>query len=93
MRIRPERGRKLPWLLAGNPVNYGQPGKLTTLEAFASALWILGFAEHAKRLLLLYKWGPTFLALNQVPLDQYSQADSEKIQQIQNSIIEDQLSE
>ena len=34
--------RKLPPLLAGNPVNYSKINKLTTVEALASASFILG---------------------------------------------------
>ena len=37
--------RKLPPLLAGNPVNYSKINKLTTVEALASASFILGNEE------------------------------------------------
>ena len=37
--------RKLPPLLAGNPVNYSKINKLTTVEAIAGAAFILGEEE------------------------------------------------
>ena len=47
--------RALPFLVASNPVNYGKPFKLTSLEAFSAALFILGEVEYAKELLNIYK--------------------------------------
>jgi pre-rRNA-processing protein TSR3 len=69
--------RRLPSLLAGNPTNYSKLGMLSSLEAVAAALYILGEKEEAKRFLSIYKWGPTFLTLNADPLEEYSQAKSE----------------
>lgn len=66
--------RALPFVIAANPVNYGKPSKLTTLEAFAAALYILGDVEKAKEILNLYKWGPNFLVLNKEPLEDYRNA-------------------
>jgi len=56
--------RRLPRLIAANPVNFGQPHVLSTAEALASALCILGFYSQALKLLSLFKWGETFIALN-----------------------------
>ena len=70
--------RALPFLVAANPVNYGKPFKLTTLEAFASALHILGEKEHAKDILNIYKWAPHFLELNKQPLEEYRRAKNSK---------------
>jgi len=66
--------RALPFLLAANPVNYGKPFQLSTLEAFAAALYILGEVEHAKDILGIYTWGHRFLELNREPLEDYRQA-------------------
>ena len=68
----------LPFLVAANPVNYGKPFKLTTLEAFSSALYILGETDHAKEILNIYKWGPHFLELNKQPLEDYRKATNSK---------------
>jgi pre-rRNA-processing protein TSR3 len=67
-------GRRLPTLLAANPVNYSKPEKLSSAEAIAAALYIMGFVEKAQHVLSLFKWGPTFLTLNHEPLESYSKA-------------------
>jgi pre-rRNA-processing protein TSR3 len=68
--------RALPFLVAVNPVNYGKPFQLTTLEAFAAALYIVGEVEQAEKLVQLYKWAPHFLELNHEPLEAYRQAST-----------------
>ena len=68
------KSRALPFVVAANPINYGKPFKLSTLEAFATALYILDEIEHAKEILILYKWGPHFLTLNKEPLEEYRKA-------------------
>jgi len=70
--------RALPFVVATNPVNYGKPFKLTTLEAFAAALYILGYNKQAEELVRLYKWGPYFLELNKQPLEEYNTAKTSK---------------
>jgi len=69
--------RKLPPLLAGNPVNYSKLNKLTTVEALSASLFILGFKEQCLELLDKFKWGHTFYELNQNLLDEYSQLENE----------------
>ena len=68
--------RRLPPLLAGNPVNYSKLGKLTSVEAFAASLFILGFEVQAHLLLDRFKWGHTFYELNQNLLEEYLQVRS-----------------
>jgi len=70
--------RKLPPLLAGNPVNYSKLNKLTTVEAIAGAAFILGFEDLADKLLDKFKWGHTFYDLNRNLLEDYSKASSEE---------------
>lgn len=69
--------RRLPILLAGNPTNYARPGVLSSLEAVAATMYILGEVDEAKRYLDIYKWGPTFLTLNQEPLEAYRRSRTE----------------
>jgi len=70
--------RKLPPLLAGNPVNYSKLNKLTTVEAIAGAAFILGEESLSKILLEKFTWGHTFFELNENLLHDYQEANSEK---------------
>ena len=56
-------GRMLPLLLAANPVNWGKPSKLSTAEAIAATLYLVGQKEEAKKLLSAFSWGNNFLYL------------------------------
>ena len=69
--------RKLPTLLAANPTHYSQRNTLSSVEALAGALTIVGLREQALRILSLFKWGPNFLILNDEPLRDYANARSE----------------
>lgn len=85
--------RALPFVVASNPVNYGKPFKLTTLEAFATALYVLDEVELAEKILELYKWGPNFLSLNKEPLEDYRKAkNSAEIIKIMNQYIWNEFS-
>lgn len=63
---------RLPTLLAANPVNYGKPHKLSSAEALAAALYIVGLKRYAEILLKIFKWGHNFIQLNRHPLNDYS---------------------
>jgi pre-rRNA-processing protein TSR3 len=67
------RPRSLPFLVASNPVNFGQPEKLSSAEALAAALYILREEEQAKNLLKKFKWGETFWKMNEERLRKYMQ--------------------
>ena len=69
--------RKLPPLLAGNPMNYSKLNKLSTVEALAGAVYILGEPDLTHKLLQKFKWGDTFFELNKNLLQDYSKAQSE----------------
>ena len=80
--------RALPFLLASNPVNFGKPFRLSTVEAFAAALYILGEKEQAALILNKFKWGHVFLELNREPLERYSMAkDSGEVVRIQGEYL------
>jgi pre-rRNA-processing protein TSR3 len=82
--------RCLPLLIAGNPVNFGKATKLSTVEALAAALYIVGFEQEAVRLLSIFKWGHTFLEINHERLEGYKNArNSTEIVELQKRFMAD----
>ena len=80
--------RSLPFLVAANPVNYGTPFQLNTVEALAGALAILGEREQAEEILSEFRWGETFLELNAEPLARYADcADSTDVIAVQDDYL------
>lgn len=81
--------RILPILIATNPVNYGKPFKLSTVEALAAALLITGFAEEARAILEEFKWGPQFIEVNMDRLSRYTNAlTDDDVDRIQREIFD-----
>jgi pre-rRNA-processing protein TSR3 len=77
--------RALPFLMAANPVNFGKPCKLSSVEALAAALYIIGEKERAAELLSKVNWGIRFLEVNEEPLRLYAEAkDSTEVVKIQS---------
>jgi len=73
----PGTNRKLPALMAANPVNYARIGKLSTAEALCAALHIMGFTSQARELLSPFRWHDTFFDLNKELLREYARAQNE----------------
>jgi pre-rRNA-processing protein TSR3 len=81
--------RALPYLVAANPVNFGRPLQLTTVEALAAALCLFGERDHAERILSKFRWGETFLELNDEPLRRYADcADSTEVVAVQGEYLD-----
>jgi Uncharacterized conserved protein len=69
------RGRRaLPFLVAANPVNFGKPFVLSSVEALAAALIILGERDQAELILSKVPFGIRFLEVNAEPLAEYAAA-------------------
>ena len=76
--------KSLPLVLAANEISWGKPGRLSTVEAFAISLWILGKERQAKKILQPFRFGQQFLELNKEPLVAYSSAKSnEELEKLQ----------
>lgn len=83
--------RALPYLLAANPINTYKPIKLSTAEALAAALYIAGYTDEAEDIMSVFKWGPSFITLNQNLLDAYAECTSStEIVQVQSEIMDAQ---
>ena len=61
-------------VIGSDPVNWGKPGKLTTMEAVAASLHLVGNIEQSKQVLGAFRWGERFFELNHEPLMEYSGA-------------------
>jgi|Deesub1362A_J573_1020465.scaffolds.fasta_scaffold01684_3 pre-rRNA-processing protein TSR3 len=74
--------RRLPFLVPANPTNFGHPRELSTAEALSASLYILGYKEVASELMSKFKWGITFLTMNEELLEEYSRSTKEEIEKI-----------
>ena len=70
--------RRLPAMLAANPINYAKLDKLSSVEALAGALYILNEKDLAAKMMDKFKWGHTFLELNADLLHDYADAETEE---------------
>lgn len=71
--------------LAGNPINYAMPGKLSSVEALAASLIVAGFFEEAESILSKFSWGHTFLSLNKGRIDDFKKGNSDIKKEIGNN--------
>jgi pre-rRNA-processing protein TSR3 len=80
--------RALPFLVAANPVNFGKPCMLSSVEALAAALIIMGEREQAQEILGKVSWGIRFIEVNKEPLTLYAKAkDSTEVVAIQEQYL------
>ncbi|HEU97775.1 MAG TPA: DUF367 family protein [Fervidicoccus fontis] len=84
--------RRLPFLVASNPINYAKAFKLSSAEALAAALAIIGCFERAEEILSKFKWGKNFFALNGRFLQIYMQAkNAEEIEKAEDALMKEVL--
>ena len=77
--------RTLPSLLPANPVSWGKVGRLSSAEALAGTLSILGFWEQAKEIMRPFNFGDQFLELNKKPLFEYSKVkDTKEMREVES---------
>ncbi|KAL7715565.1 18S rRNA aminocarboxypropyltransferase [Entamoeba marina] len=88
-KLKYRNGRFLPFLMAGNPVNFGKPYKLNCAEALAGALAICGLMDDAKIVMEVFGWGQTFLDINKKVIKEYQSCETiDDIMKIQSDYTE-----
>jgi pre-rRNA-processing protein TSR3 len=61
---------------------------LSSVEALAASLYILGEKKQAEEILSKFTWGMNFIDLNREPLERYSQArTSAEVVEIQSEYV------
>jgi pre-rRNA-processing protein TSR3 len=79
------RHRKLPFIVASNPINYGKAFKLNSAEALAAGLAIVGLGEEAVKLTEKFSWSDEFWRLNGEYIEAYSKCkDGKEVVAVQN---------
>ena len=70
--------RKVPYLVAANPTNYGKPWRLNCVEALAACYYICGHPEWAEEALAPFNYGEAFLEINAALLKRYMACATEE---------------
>lgn len=76
MRYSAKLRRRLPFFIAANPINYMQAQKLSSAEALAAAMIVLGCEDRAKDIMSKFKWGGSFFTINRQIIEAYLSAKS-----------------
>lgn len=93
-KVRTGHPRILPFLVAANPTNFGEPCKLSCVEAIAATLIITGFSDEAELYLEKFRWGHSFLELNSELLERYARCtNTEEIVAVQDKFFKDAMQE
>jgi len=86
------RHRKLPFLVASNPINYGKAYKLNSAEAIAAALAIVGFRSEAEKLTEKFSWNDEFWRVNEEYFAVYEKCeDSRSMIEAQNRFMHEKM--
>ncbi len=85
-----KNARKLPLLVPVNQINFGRPGILSSVEALAAALVIVGERDHAEFVLSKFSWAKIFLQTNSLLLDDYGKCETDDdVERVQNEYFGD----
>lgn len=79
-------------MVAVNPVNYGKAYKLSCAEAIAATLYLGGFYEETDFIMSHFKWGKSFLDVNNELFDLYKECNnSDEIKKASDKYISDEI--
>jgi pre-rRNA-processing protein TSR3 len=83
--------RLLPYMVAVNPVNYGKAFKLSCVEAIAASLYLAGFYPETEFLLNHFKWGKSFLTVNEELFEMYKNCkNGTELKKVEEKYIQDE---
>lgn len=84
--------RLLPHMVAVNPVNYGKAYKLSCVEAVSATLFLAGMYKEADFLLSHFKWGKSFLIVNEDVFSLYKECkNGQELKKAETDYIDEQI--